>query len=194
MPDAKPHYDAVYLVYHDEITTDKSKALMEVCSQIVMQLEVDDLHFLFSSSGGAVDSAITLYNFIKALPMNIVMHNIGSIDSAANVVFMAGAERYAAQDTSFLFHGVGYGFGVIAGISKSQIEEGLSIITEAENKIANILASNSSLTENEVRKLFERGESKPASFALSKGVVTELRQPAIPNGAPIYTVNTSSNT
>ena len=125
--------------------------------------------------------------------VNVIMHNIGSIDSAANVVFMAGAERYAAEDTSFLFHGVGYGFGASAGISKSQIEEGLSIVTGAENKIANILATNSSLTENDVRKLFEKGESKPASFALSKGVVTELRQAAIPNGAPVYTVNTSSN-
>ena len=187
MEEPKPHYDTVYLAYHDEITVEKTKSLMEVCSGIINQADVDELYFLFSSGGGAVDSAVTLYNFLKGLPVKITMHNIGSIDSAANIVFMAGSDRFAAADTSFLFHGVSY--TVNNTLSKGQLEEILSIVSGAEDKIANILASNSSLTEDAVRRLFDRGESKPASFALDKGVLSEVKDITVPDGAPLYTIN-----
>lgn len=183
------HYDTICLVYHDEINLEKVKALMEVCSQ-TLQFTPETLYFQFSSGGGAVDSAITLYNFLKSLPCEIVMHNIGSIDSAANVVFMAGDRRYAVAHTSFLFHGVGYGFGNM-NVSKTQINEGLSVVTEAENRIAGILARHSGLSEAEVRSLFAEGESKSASFAKEKGIISELKDVDIPTGTPIYTINTS---
>jgi ATP-dependent Clp protease, protease subunit len=192
MPDeatTPTHYDTIYLVYHDEISLEKTKGLMEVCSQ-AMQFTPDEIYFQFSSGGGSVDSAITLYNFLKSLPCEIVMHNTGSIDSAANIVFMAGNRRFAVAHTSFLFHGIGYGFGDI-NVSKSQISEGLSVVTEAENKIAGILARHSNLTEAEVRQLFLEGESKSATFARDKGIISELKDVEIPAGAPLYTVNTS---
>lgn len=186
------HFETIYLIYHDEVSAEKVKALMEVCSNAIMQYSPKTLYFQFSSSGGSVDSAITLYNFLKSLPCTIVMHNVGSIDSSANVVFMAGDERYAAPHTSFLFHGVGYGFGQ-AYLTKSQISEGLSIVSEAENKIAGIIAKSSNLSEAEVRQLFMEGESKSATYAKEKGVITSLKEASIPSGAPVYTINTSTS-
>lgn len=186
------HYDTICLVYHDEINIEKSKALMEICSQAVTNYTPNTIYFQFSSGGGHVDSAITLYNFLKSLPCEIVMHNTGSIDSAANVVFMAGNKRYAVAHTSFLFHGVGYTFGQ-QGLTRAQINEGLSVVDTAEEKIAGILAAHSQLTATEIKKLFVEGKSQSATFAKSKGVISELKEVALPDGTPIYTVNTRSN-
>jgi len=55
-----------------------------------------------------VRDGVTLYNFIRSLPVKTIMHNIGIIDSIANVVFLAANERYANPSSSFLFHGVGF--------------------------------------------------------------------------------------
>lgn len=186
-------YDVICLVYHDEISLEKTKALMEVCSQAITQYKVNTLYFQFSSNGGSVDSAITLYNFLKSLPCEIVMHNTGSIDSAAIVVFMAGDKRYAASHTSFLFHGVGW--GVNAGeIKMAQLKEMESGIKAAETKTANIVADNTSLTVAEITKYYNQGESKSATFAQSKGIVSELKDVGLPEGTPIVTVNTSTST
>lgn len=185
-------YETVCLVYHDEISLEKTKALMEVCSNIVQQYGVKTIYFQFSSNGGSVDSAITLYNFLKSLPCEIVMHNTGSIDSAAIVVFMAGNRRYAAANTSFLFHGVGWGFsgGEIKLTQLKEMESGIEI---AETKTANIVADNTSLKVVEIKKFYKQGESKSATFAKSKGIVSELKDVDLPEGTPIVTVNSSSN-
>ncbi len=52
-----------------------------------------EFYFLISSPGGSVNDGIVLYNFIKALPAKIIMHNIGVIDSIATVIFLAANER-----------------------------------------------------------------------------------------------------
>lgn len=182
--------DTIYFAYQDEISIEKTKALMELCSQAVMQLKPTTIYFMLSSGGGDVNSAISLYNFLTGLPCEIVMHNIGSIDSAANVVFMAGDKRYAVAHTSFLFHGVTYQFP--GPVNKNQISEGLSIVSSAQDKIAGILAERSSLSLAEVNALFVEGESKAASFAKSKGIISELRQVEVPANAPLYTINTSA--
>jgi len=186
-------YDIVCLVYHDEISVEKTKALMEICSNTVQQYKVKSLYFQFSSSGGSVDSAITLYNFLKSLPCEIIMHNTGSIDSAANVVFMAGDKRYAAPHTSFLFHGVAWNFGAEQQLKRAQIKESLSMVESAEDKIAGILATHTNLTIKEIKQLFNEGESKSATFAKTKGVVTELKDVSLPPDTPIATINTSTS-
>ena len=38
------------------------------------------------------------------------MHNVGQVDSSANVIFLAADERYASPHTTFLFHGMNYTF------------------------------------------------------------------------------------
>jgi ATP-dependent Clp protease protease subunit len=185
-------YGTVCLVYHDEISLEKTKALMEICSNAVMQYGVQNLYFQFSSNGGSVDSAITLYNFLKSLPCQITMHNTGSIDSAAIVVFMAGDKRYAAAHTSFLFHGVGW--GVNAGeIKMAQLKEMESGIEIAETKTANIVADNTNLSVAEIKGYYTQGESKSATFAKSKGIVSELKDVTLPKGTPIITVNSGTN-
>lgn len=185
-------YETVCVVYHDEISVEKTKALMEICSNTVQQYGVKTIYFQFSSGGGSVDSAITLYNFLKSLPCEIVMHNTGSIDSAANVVFMAGDKRYAASHTSFLFHGVGWNFGA-EQLKRAQIKESLSMVESAEQKIAGILAEHTNLGIAEIKELFNEGESKSATFAKSKGVVSELKDVVLPEGTPILTINTSTS-
>lgn len=101
-----PQVDTFYLSYVDGIDTERVKYIMNTCSNIINQLKPKILYFLISCNGGDVDPGIALYNFLKSLPLKVIMHNIGSIDSIANVVFLAGKERYASKHTSFLFHGV----------------------------------------------------------------------------------------
>jgi ATP-dependent protease ClpP protease subunit len=188
-PEQEQH-ETICLVYHDEISIEKTKALMGICTEAVQQYGAKTLYFQFSSGGGHVDSAITLYNFLKSLPCKIIMHNTGSIDSAANVVFMAGDERYAAPHTSFLFHGVSYGFG--SEVKYAQIKEGLSLLTIAEQKIAGILADNTKLSKKEITESFREGKSQSATFAKSKGVVSDLKDVDLPEGTPILAINTST--
>ena len=62
----------------------------------------DFFYILFSSPGGNVSNGITIYNFLRALPVRMIIHNIGIVDSIANVIFLGIDERYAVPHSSFL--------------------------------------------------------------------------------------------
>ena len=181
--------DTVYINYFDSIDDKKVRGLMGICADIISKAKPKTLYFLLSSSGGLVDAGITLYNYLRALPIEIVMHNTGSIDSIANVVFLAAERRLASKHSSFLFHGIVQPINQGVALNKNQLNEVLSGLGKSEDKIQGILTERTKLTIEEVRNLFVQGESKDLAFAIDKGVIHEIRDPAIPPDAPIITVN-----
>jgi ATP-dependent protease ClpP protease subunit len=178
-----------YINFFGSINQQSVQKVMSVCTELVAKEKPEVLYFLFSSPGGHVDSGITLYHFLRALPVKIVMHNTGAIDSVATVIFHAADERIAAKSSTFLFHGVIWGFGAGANINRPQLEEIRSNLIEAENKIAQILSERCTLKEEEVRRLFAQGETKDIAFALEKGIIQLVGEPKIPTDAPFLTLN-----
>jgi len=179
----------VYINYFDGINESKVKALMALCSDIIAKCRPETLYFLVSSNGGSVNAGIALYNFLRALPVEIVMHNTGSIDSIATVIFLAGNRRYAALHSTFLFHGVQMTCNQGVVLNYTQLQEHVSMMQQDENKIAGIIAARTQLTEAEIRQLFRQGESKDLAFAKEKGIIHEAKDAAIPKDAPFMTVN-----
>ena len=177
----------IYITYFDKIDALRVRGLMALCTQLISQYKPTVLHFLFSSPGGEVSAGITFYNFLKSLPVKIIMHNMGSIDSIATVIFLAGEERYAASHSTFLFHGVS--LQINGGIHLSQLNEFRSGIQEDQNKIAGIIASNTKMKKKEIKNLFLQGESKTTSFAIEKGIINSVKQAIIPNGEMHITAN-----
>jgi ATP-dependent Clp protease, protease subunit len=186
---SQPKSRTFYLNYFDNINEPKVKALMTICSEIIVKNKPDVLYFLFASGGGLVNAGVALHNFLRSLPAEIVMHNTGAIDSIATLVFLAGKKRYAAPHSSFLFHGITSDFTTPVSLTRSQLTENLSTLKLAESKIADIYVERSKLTLAEVDALFVQGDNKDLTFALDKGIIQKIRIPSIPKGAPFLSVN-----
>ena len=175
----------VYINFFDQIDVPRAKFLMATCTHLLQQRKPDTLYFLFASEGGHVGAGISLYNFLKGLPVNVVMHNTGNIDSIATVVYMAGKERYAAPGTSFHFHGVASMAQAGMRVTHSTLSELMSHMKEDENKIATIVSRNTTLSVEELQRLFVHGESKNLDFAMEKGIIKEVREVSIPRNAEL---------
>ena len=39
---------------------------------------------------------VAIYTTLRALPLDLTTHNIGNVDSIGNIIFLAGARRYAS--------------------------------------------------------------------------------------------------
>lgn len=179
----------IYINYFDGIDQLRVKNLMSLCSNLVSKQKPDELYFLLASQGGDMDSGIAFYNFLKALPVKITMHNIGSIDSIANVIFIAGDNRYASPGTTFLFHGVNINFPSNTPLSISQINEIKDRIDQNHEKIAQIICESTKLEEKEIKKLFLEGKTKDTDFALERNIINKILPPQIPKDAPFVTLN-----
>jgi len=180
--------ETVYLNFHQGVDLQSVNRFMTLSTQILQQYQPQQLCILLSSGGGSVDSGVTLYNFLRGLPCEIVTHNIGSIDSIANAVFLAGKLRYATKISTFLFHGVTWGFGQGANLTYQQMQETLSRFDAAEQLFAGILVDRTEFRADEVRELFRQGESKDPLFAKSKGVIHDIRDVSVEPGAPVFSV------
>jgi ATP-dependent Clp protease, protease subunit len=180
-----------YINYSDTISDSKVRGLMALCSEILAKVTPTPgtLYFAFSSKGGDVVAGVTLYNFLRALPLQVVMHNIGSVDSIATAIFLAGSVRYACQHSRFLFHGISWTFAQNQALTPSQVREILSGLEQNEDLIRELVVQRSRLGDAEMRTLLQQGETKDPAFALQKGIIDEIRDFSLPIGAKIVTAN-----
>jgi len=147
-----------------------------------------EIYILFSSPGGSTQHGITLYNFIRSLPAKIIMHNIGIVDSIANVIFLAGEERYAVPHSSFLFHGVGFNIHGPARLEEKELKEKVTIIERDQNLISGIIAERVGLPIEEVRKFFLEAQTKTPDEAKQMNFIHEVKEAQIPKGQKIISM------
>ena len=146
---------------------------------------VKDIYLLISSPGGSVMNGINVYNFLKALPINLTTHNIGIVDSIANVIFLAGKNRYAVKNSSFLFHGVGFDINQPTRFEEKNVLEKLKMVQRDQKLIADIIAENSKFTAEEIEKMFLAAETKTPEEAKTKDLINEVKEALIPDGAEV---------
>jgi ATP-dependent protease ClpP protease subunit len=134
----------VYINFFDGIDPAKVNKFIHFTVDAIKQHNPTEIYYFISSNGGDVDSGFTLYNFLVSLQSKITisMHNIGTIDSIANVIFMGGQKRYAAPNASFLYHGIVMNFNA-GGYGRTILKENLSRLDGMETRMADTISKNS---------------------------------------------------
>jgi ATP-dependent protease ClpP protease subunit len=171
------------LTFVGPINYPASKNLRNACCAVVSQ-GCQNLIVQISSIGGATNEGFALYYFLKSLPITLTMHNIGSIESIANIVFLAGTHRRVSQHAHFMFHNILWTYGAQQSVTKEQMHEhSLSLKTD-ETRFEKIFVENTALTEKDFKKLnfFKNPYIMGADFAKEKGIVHEITDAKIPAG------------
>jgi ATP-dependent Clp protease protease subunit len=70
----------------------------------VTQRGVNEVHLLFQSQGGNVGDGIALFNFFKAMPIDLNIYNTGTVASIAVLSYLGGRHRFVSQHATFLIH------------------------------------------------------------------------------------------
>lgn len=177
----------IYIYYYDQIDPGRVKIIMATVNGIITQEKPDKLYILFSSPGGVIAAGVTLYNFLKSLPVKIIMHNIGSVNSIGNIVFLAGSERIASPHTTFMFHGAS---SMLNGnFSLPQISEIKDSLQKDHDTIAGIICDRTKITREEINKLFAQGETKDVDFALKNGIIHKISSAEVPQESRFISIN-----
>ncbi|WP_137974426.1 ATP-dependent Clp protease proteolytic subunit [Pseudomonas sp. F(2018)] len=77
--------------------------LIDKCSQAIQQ-GADELVIKIATMGGECSYGFSLYNFLISLPVPVKTHNLGTVESMGNIIFLAGEQRTACHHSKFLFH------------------------------------------------------------------------------------------
>lgn len=177
--------ETVYVSFSSEVVPATTEQLLKVCCDVVTR-GVKNIYLLLSTLGGSVTHGITIYNVLRALPAKIITHNVGSVNSIGNVIFLAGEERYANPFTTFMFHGVGFDVQQNVRFEERLLTERLEGLKAEQSKIAAIIKSRSCFPSDEdIEKLFLVAATKDTDFAKNHRIIHDVREVKIPDGAPV---------
>jgi ATP-dependent protease ClpP protease subunit len=181
-------HDEVYLSFSGEISAGSSQSLIATLSECCNQ-NVKRAYLMLSTPGGSVMHGMNLYNVLRALPIELTIHNVGNVDSIGNVVFLAGGKRYACAHSTFMFHGVGFDMDGKQRLEEKLLREQLETVHAEHKRIGAVIQERSRLGDAAVQELFLEQQTKDATFAAKYGIVDEIRDIHIPAGVPIISLD-----
>jgi ATP-dependent Clp protease protease subunit len=164
-----------------------TKLRTTLCNAI--NLQVPSITIFMSSGGGMVEEGMSLYGFIRSLPVGITIHNIGQIDSIALAVYLAGARRLANSDATFLIHD--FYFPQPVPIANRHQAADISVgLTGAREKMVDILKTSTKMTDEQFQslKFLEETSIQTAVAAKQIGIIHEIQQAIVPARAELFNV------
>lgn len=147
---------------------------------------VTRVHLAFSSSGGYVADGIYLYNHIRALPLDLVIYNTGSVSSIAVSVFLAADTRYCSAHALFMIHPTTMGYS--EGMTARRLQSTLDAALADDDRTDNILRERCQIP---ARVLDHRRHSEvyiSPGEAVDYGLVEAVREFSLPRGQQIVQI------
>jgi len=190
-----PPPNTVYINFSAEIIPSTTETLIATVANAIGQ-GVKTVCLMLSTPGGQVMNGLNLYNVLRGFPVELVTHNVGNVDSIGNMVFMAGSRRYACPHSTFMFHGVAAQvqatmatpMGALAVLGEKELRERLGAIQADQKRIGSVIKDRTRLDESIIDALFLEAQTKDANWALSCGIIHEIREVQIPAGCPVVSL------
>ncbi len=162
-------------------------ALMSSFDQKMKQ-GIKDFIILISSPGGSVIHGLSAYNYLKGLPVSIVTHNFGSVDSIGIVLYCAGSKRLSVPQARFLFHGVNVQVRGEQNLDEKLLEERLKGLRIDMENIAKVISANTGKSAKDVTDaMIERVTLNPEE-AQSWGLVHEIKSKLFEEGSEVIAI------
>jgi ATP-dependent protease ClpP protease subunit len=164
------HY---YLGFNYAIDRQAITNLLAAAQQAV-SLNALSVTILLTSNGGAPDQALYAYEILTALPIPLHTHAIGSVQSAAMTLFMAGERRTASPGANFLFHDTVLNTGAAALLRYDDLIGHAAAIVQNDAWSHELIARELNRPVEEVAKWFVGQHPRDTKFALENGVIQNV--------------------
>ena len=175
----------IYISFMTDVNPRTTEQLLGLIFQKVNQEGVTKVTLMLNSSGGNVNCGIAIYNELRALPIEIVTHNVGNADSIAVIIFLAGEKRYACESSTFMFHGTVFNFDDPTRLDQKLLNELLSGLTADDKRTADIISSRTNIDAKEIFGWHRVGKTVDVQFAKQNGIIDDIRDVSIPPGVEV---------
>ncbi len=146
------------------------------------------IRLLLSTPGGSVFHGLSIYNFLKGLPIDVDTYNFGSVDSIGVVIFSAGTRRYTVPHSRFLIHSVKFNINGKLTMDEKQIEEYLKSLQIDQKNIAAVIADTTKKTADEIDSDMHNRTTLSPKQAQAYGLVHEIKSELLEQGMQVVTI------
>lgn len=175
----------LYLGYCGPIDSAGATRLSSAVNLAVNE-QFDSVHLCLSSPGGYVGDGIYLYHHLRSLPVELTIHNTGTVASIATTLFVAGGRRLCSPHSIFMIHPVAVGAN--GGMASEPLQAALQAALSDEGRIEAILRERTRLPEGILTARRFRDIYITASEALNHGLVDAIEDFTLPAGNKVFQV------
>ncbi len=170
------------------VNQQSAMALMNAIDEAVNS-GIENLTLLISTPGGSVFYGLSIFNYLKGLPLkSLRTHNFGSVDSIGVVIYCAGTERTSSPQARFLIHGVTWSWNQPVTLEEPQMEETLKSLRIDMENISKVIGANTGKTKEDVFKaMIERTTLNPEQ-AKEWGLVKDIQTELFPAGTRVVSI------
>jgi ATP-dependent Clp protease protease subunit len=150
----------------------ESNSINRLLSSVGLAVEkgATEITLCLNSSGGTTDQAFYAYEILRAMPVMLTTFNLGYVQSAAMLLFMAGAKRLAVPHAQFLMHATTR--GVTVPMDDHDLTFGSASVRSDDERSASIIAERTGKDIATVRKWFSGQKLRSTEFAHANNIIT----------------------
>jgi ATP-dependent Clp endopeptidase proteolytic subunit ClpP len=174
-----------YLGYTGPIDSNGATRIASTINWAVNE-QYECVYLCFNSPGGYVGDGIYLYHHIRALPVEVVMHNTGTVASIAATLFAAGHRRFCAPHSIFMMHPITV--GGTDSMASEPLQAALDAALKDEVRTESILRERTRIPQEILTARRSRDIYLTADKALEYGLVDEIREFTLPAGNKIFQI------
>lgn len=176
-----------YVSFIQPVNAETVNNLLKICNGAV-STEYSQLHLLISSQGGGMEVGFALYNQLLALPVDLITYNIGSVNSVANIIFLAGKKRISSPSSTFLLHQTFWSIPNQTELRHAQINEISESLLAEDSRLKSTILSRTTMDSGELGRFILKGTTLNAGEAKSHGIVHAIEEFQIPSGVELIQV------
>jgi len=187
-----PSEQSVLILFIGQVNEGSVPRLMALITTEINQ-GVGNIIVGISSDGGNSSMAFGAYNSLTALERQhpktkITTVNIGSVASAAVIIFCAGTERYSLPNATFLIHGNGMDVPP-SHLEASTLKNSLDLVNAMNAQTIEIISSTTKKNKAEIEAAVAGQIVLSAQQAKEWNLVQEIKALPAPPDAPVLTVS-----
>jgi ATP-dependent Clp protease, protease subunit len=179
--------EALYIKFFASVDGPSVAMLMEMADFAVKQ-HIQRLVILISSPGGSTFYALSAYNFLKGIPIEVETHNFGTVDSAGVLLFCAGSRRRAVPHARFFIHEVVSHIEGPVSLEVAQLEERLQDLRFEHASTAQVIATTTGRSPRSVVADMHARTMLSPEEAITYGLAHEIETVLIPAGASFLSI------
>lgn len=143
------------------------------------------LHLQFQSTGGFIGDGVFLYNFFRALTLDLTIYNSGSVASIAAIAFLGAKHRKVSKYATFMIH---RSHNSPQQATAKKLEDIARSLRIDDERTEAILRSHIKLTDDEWKAFDYEDLTFGAEEAVKKGFADAIGDFEPPAGSPIFTL------
>lgn len=174
----------VYGVFCGLIDDDSVRRLFNSFA-FATQNKIQHVHLLLQSTGGMVSDGVCLYNFLKALPIEVTLYNCGTISSIAVIAFLGAKKSKASAHATFMIHRT---TGSPQSATSGRLHSVAESVVMDDKRTESILREHVKLSDEEWADLDKRDLWFSAEEAVKLGFATEIGEFGPPVGQQLFSI------